>query len=211
MRRVLTAALGVALIAAPAQAAHYIFNLTGNADDTITGAFSFDGVDYETGSLELTGFTPFTLQDGDTFEATVTISGSSPPPFPNFIVPLRDQMFFGLNFSDLLGGAQPTTASVDGLMRFDGGADVPVGCGNCTSLILGQNATPLGFNVLIASGMFSLSDPYEINSISISYQVNNDPTGAIPEPGAWAMMILGFGGVGAILRLRRRSDTFAAA
>lgn len=30
------------------------------------------------------------------------------------------------------------------------------------------------------------------------------PTGAIPEPGAWALMILGFGGAGAALRHRRR-------
>lgn len=35
------------------------------------------------------------------------------------------------------------------------------------------------------------------------------PTGAVPEPGAWALMILGFGGVGATLRRRRHS--FAAA
>ncbi|WP_337187181.1 PEPxxWA-CTERM sorting domain-containing protein [Phenylobacterium sp.] len=35
--------------------------------------------------------------------------------------------------------------------------------------------------------------------------------GAIPEPGAWALMILGFGGVGATLRHRRRIATFAAA
>lgn len=34
------------------------------------------------------------------------------------------------------------------------------------------------------------------------------PTGAVPEPGAWALMILGFGGVGATLRRRRQG--FAA-
>jgi len=32
--------------------------------------------------------------------------------------------------------------------------------------------------------------------------------GAVPEPGAWAMMLLGFGGLGAVLRNRRRA--FAA-
>lgn len=31
------------------------------------------------------------------------------------------------------------------------------------------------------------------------------PTGAIPEPSSWAMMILGIGGVGAVLRKRRRT------
>lgn len=32
----------------------------------------------------------------------------------------------------------------------------------------------------------------------------NARTGAIPEPGAWVMMIVGFGGIGAALRMRRR-------
>jgi hypothetical protein len=31
------------------------------------------------------------------------------------------------------------------------------------------------------------------------------PVGAIPEPGAWALMIIGFGGAGAMLRRRRTS------
>ncbi len=30
------------------------------------------------------------------------------------------------------------------------------------------------------------------------------PTGGVPEPATWAMMILGLGGVGATLRRRRR-------
>ena len=30
-------------------------------------------------------------------------------------------------------------------------------------------------------------------------------TGVIPEPATWAMMIMGFGGIGALLRQRRRS------
>lgn len=37
------------------------------------------------------------------------------------------------------------------------------------------------------------------------------PMGAVPEPGAWALMILGFGGAGAVLRRRRRLAPTAAA
>jgi hypothetical protein len=35
-------------------------------------------------------------------------------------------------------------------------------------------------------------------------------TAAVPEPAAWAMMILGFGGVGALIRRRREALEFAA-
>jgi hypothetical protein len=33
---------------------------------------------------------------------------------------------------------------------------------------------------------------------------------SVPEPGAWAMMIAGFFGLGAMLRLQRRSDRATA-
>src|SRR5579859_8058017 len=39
--------------------------------------------------------------------------------------------------------------------------------------------------------------------------LGNLAQGAIPEPAAWAMMILGFGGVGALLRRRRGVPTLA--
>ncbi len=35
-------------------------------------------------------------------------------------------------------------------------------------------------------------------------------TGGVPEPASWALMILGFGGVGAVLRSRRRAALVAA-
>jgi hypothetical protein len=42
-----------------------------------------------------------------------------------------------------------------------------------------------------------------LNTISIH-------NGAVPEPGTWALMIMGFGGAGAMLRSRRRSVAAAA-
>ena len=38
----------------------------------------------------------------------------------------------------------------------------------------------------------------------------SDLTAGVPEPATWALMILGFGGVGALLR-RRRREAFAPA
>lgn len=193
-------ALAAAMVAGGAQAATHMLNLSGSAFDITTDTFTFDGVTYETGTLELSGFTPFTLADGDTIEATVNIT--SGPLFP-FIVPSRDQMFFGLNFSDISGGAQPITSTANGTFAFDGAGPVNAGCGNCTSLIYGQNGGTLFFTSLAASGSFTMDSPYEINSITVSYQVNN--TGVVPEPASWALMITGFGGAGAMLRRSRRS------
>ena len=158
--------------------------------------------DLETGALELTGFDPFTLQDGDTVTANVHVIGGP------FSLPVRDFMFFGFNLSDILGGVQPTSASTTGQFTFGGGGSLPAGCGNCTSLISYTNNTPLSFNDVVATGVFSVSSDYAINHISISYQVNNS---AAPEPATWGLMILGFGGAGAMLRRRRPGHALTAA
>ncbi|MBL8555957.1 MAG: PEP-CTERM sorting domain-containing protein [Phenylobacterium sp.] len=194
----------LALAAAPAQAANYVLNLSGSAFDTTTNSFTFNGRDYDTGALELTGFDPFVLENGDTVEVTVDIT--SGPLFP-FIVPLRQEMFFGLNFADISGGAQPTSAEAHGFMTVDGGPEFEVGCSNCTSFIHGEANNPFYFTTLTTRGTFTLDAPYQVNSITVSYQVSGPSSAGVPEPGAWALMILGFGGAGAALR--RRKAAFA--
>ncbi len=41
-------------------------------------------------------------------------------------------------------------------------------------------------------------------STTNSFEISHFSAGEVPEPGAWALMILGFGGVGAALRSRRK-------
>ncbi|MBU1377118.1 MAG: PEPxxWA-CTERM sorting domain-containing protein [Alphaproteobacteria bacterium] len=202
MKRLLAGvAFGALLFASSANATTHILTLTGDMSAFSSDSFVFDGRLYETGVLALSGFTPFILEDGDTVEATVTITGGA------FSLPLRDEMFFGFNLSDILGGAQPEGAQTNGTLAFDGGASVPAGCSNCTSQILGLSSTPLSFTSLFASATYSVPEPYAVNSVSVSYQVS----GAVPEPASWALLITGFGGAGAMLRRRRIKDTFVAA
>lgn len=206
LRRILAGlVLSAAFAASGAQAANHVLNLSGSALDMTTNSFVFNGVTYDTGELALTGFTPFTLEDGDTVEVNVDIT--SGPLFP-FVVPSRDVMFFGLNFADLLGGLEPD-AIADGAFSFDGGASVGAGCGNCTSLIYAQGGGTLSFTNLFATGSFQLSGPATVNSISVSYQVND--SAAVPEPAAWALMITGFGGAGVMIRRRGRGARLAQA
>jgi hypothetical protein len=44
-----------------------------------------------------------------------------------------------------------------------------------------------------------------------NYLISSLTTTAVPEPAAWAMMLLGFGGLGAVLRRRRATARLAAA
>jgi hypothetical protein len=43
-----------------------------------------------------------------------------------------------------------------------------------------------------------------LNSFRANGGGNFSFTASVPEPGAWALMIVGFGGVGAAMRSRRR-------
>ena len=53
-----------------------------------------------------------------------------------------------------------------------------------------------------------LNGPFTYNDLSFSF--SGTTAGAVPEPETWAMMILGLGGVGAAMRVRRRRVAFAA-
>ena len=81
-----------------------------------------------------------------------------------------------------------------------------------STFIHGEANNPFYFTTLTTNGTFTLGAPYQINSISVSYQVSGPADlGGIPEPGAWALMIVGFGGAGAMLRRRRGEGGLPAA
>jgi len=58
-----------------------------------------------------------------------------------------------------------------------------------------------GFLLATSDSSFSL-----FQAKQLSYEGVPNPPGAVPEPGTWALMLLGFAGVGMTLRSRRRKD-----
>lgn len=77
------------------------------------------------------------------------------------------------------------------------------GAGGFLSLI-NFTATQTG-SFAFALGGFNESS----GNFSVSLAGNTGVAGAVPEPGTWAMMLIGFGGMGVALRRRRKSATIA--
>jgi len=55
------------------------------------------------------------------------------------------------------------------------------------------------------TGLYSLTARYTIVATSKGEAQSNIAIAAVPEPGTWALMIMGFGGAGAMIRSRRKA------
>jgi hypothetical protein len=82
----------------------------------------------------------------------------------------------------------------------------PAGLGYYTGTMTAMIDPQINFNI-------NLSD-YSVTTGAYNPNILIDPnagTGGVPEPAAWALMLVGFGGLGAVLRRRRARTVFAAA
>ena len=76
----------------------------------------------------------------------------------------------------------------------------------------------LDFFPLTAGGANILTTAYEYQNtggaravLGGSVSLQTAPVSAVPEPASWAMMIIGFGAVGSVVRTSRRRTVFSAA
>lgn len=123
--------------------------------------------------------------------------------------------------ADPFGGAAPATLSFDvdnpaslaPLLHQvfyigDGRAGRDNAAGAQLTFTVPTSATRLYLGVIDASSFNSTTGFYADNdgafAVSVSLTNTGSPGGAIPEPGTWALMILGFGAAGSMLRSRRR-------
>ena len=209
--RYLIALAATSLLATPAMATTHILTLTGQIANTTFNMFDIPNIGhFRTGTLLLDPFTPFTIVQGDTIQATITLDGA-------FIVPASGEQLFGINFNDDQGGS-PSFILLDtvnsGTTTFSysagptnrlNGDVAPGGCSNCLSNITGQVPGPaFRFDQLfLTESIDALEAPFTIGQSTISYQLR-EPFNAIPEPAAWALMLTGFGLVGSAMRRRAK-------
>lgn len=214
MYRLLSLAAALTLAAAPASAVVHTISLTGTVANTTTNTFTFNGSTYNTGTLILDPFTPFTLNVGDQILATIALDAG-------FLVPASGEQLFGINFNDASGaGPVAPDFSVNnfGTLVFSlaggptnrgGGDTAPGACSNCLTAITqafpGQAFTFDGIS--LDETVTGLPDPFEVGQITISYQLRDLAT-AVPEPATWALMLTAFAFVGGSAR-RRQSATRA--
>lgn len=227
------AAIAVATaLAAPASAAEIFFGEELNPAQTVTGApvaarAAFLARLVGASTEDFSGFTnnstPTTLTfEGSAGAINATLVGeavirstntngrfaTSPTNFLRtqtsfstlFDTPVAAFGFFGTDFADLEG--QVTIS----LLRAGGGVE--------TFIVPATNDSPSGS--LIFFGLVDQANPFNGFSFASNLTTDNfgiddltigdvaQVTSAVPEPGTWATMLLGFGAIGASLRTRRR-------
>lgn len=189
-------ALGLAVTAAPmaAQADITFDALPGANGSAFTGPYSEDGL-----SISATA--------GDVFVGTIY---GNPVP----------SLFFGPNFGSSTasleitsGGALFNFASFD-FSANNGTAYYTVrGFANAAETFSLVGDSSIGGFVTIASGTNLQFDrvtfDFRVAGTSANFDNFIGDGGVVPEPATWALLIMGFGGVGATLRSRRRTPSAA--
>lgn len=214
-------AAGLLALAAPAMATTHTLNLTGDLATASTSSFISGGYNFSILQLELAGTSPFVIDSGDVIDFSIGFTGFmfGVPPIDVLLVPgsvATGAQFVGINF---IGAEDPTfdvsnagSLSLVGAAGDLDGLDNPISanCGNCLSVIFGRGGPAYGsfsFAGLAGSSTFSVVEPFEIERVELSYQVQTSlvagPPGAIPEPASWMMLMVGFGLVGALARRPR--------
>jgi hypothetical protein len=176
-----SAALTIAIFwAQAAQAAIYQFTFTG-ADFSLSGQLTTDALNNVLSITgDITGTTPLTAETGGSITGLINDPGNGAPPMGGTYTAPSGHIWF---YNDVLFPSGP------GPFVDDNGILFSFGDGN-TGNLYGQGDTYY-FSVDLPFSLYVPGDPL-VGSIT-----------AIPEPSTWAMLILGFAGVGAIAFRRR--------
>lgn len=92
-------------------------------------------------------------------------------------------------------------------------SDRVVSMANAPALTFAHTGSTLTFGIR-ASGtgwQGSTDESWGVDNVSVTLDGVAPPTSALPEPASWAMMLIGFGGIGSVMRRRRRVGSVATA
>lgn len=198
-----------ALLASQAQATVHTLAMTGTVANASTSSYEFAGFYYDLWILQLDalGLTnAVTVTLGDTVDATITLDQLVTIP------PSGTDTVFGLFLFDT--GVSPAETEVTGTTSLFNGASLSASdtrsyltSGRLVSLagFLPPDNGAIDFDSVHSNFVVTkLSDDLTLDAAYIVYQLRS-PIGGVPEPASWALMIVGFGMTGAMLRRRNQS------
>lgn len=160
---------------------------------------------------------PFVKLDpitGTYFLGVSTLGSQDEEPTNHLVLAFNDSFAStiitgGLDFADIFTGFDESSL-IEALLTLSSSESSELAIENASDLIFNFSdaVTDLG-------GLFGSVDTFSLVSFSTGSDAGagysyTTSVGGVPEPDAWALMILGFGGAGAVLR-RRRATTRAMA
>ncbi len=215
-RKILWATAAVAMIlglgAASAQAATYDLTLSGDVGGFSESEFDFSGLHFHNFSVGLSGLNAdnaITVAQGDQIHATVNFNGEYTIPVSQVRTDILHYLF-GSSFPDENTGVNGTFNFYDGatLVNTFGYSSTTSGQMSSFAAVFPPSNGAFTFDSFTNNfTISSLGTPATLDASSFTYSLVSDAStpAPIPEPAAWALMLAGFGGIGAVLRLARRN------
>jgi len=190
------------------------YNFAENCSLVNCGGFATVVVSGDTGSLptllhsqNVDATTPDHSTTGADLTVYVTHNDITAPDFNLF-----DSEFTSNNSFKFVGTAKSTPFTVTMSTFVDPNNGLFGGnlISTFTSSAGGQDGSSQLAGGTTGGGIFSVTEKYVIHATSWDTQISTSPSiifngVGVPEPATWTMMILGFGGIGAVVRNRRRS------
>jgi hypothetical protein len=117
----------------------------------------------------------------------------------------------GLLAAAAYAAAPPQTGSPEPVGREPVGADLDAGAASSTPANPWTTTGPDSGPINGRAAMALRADPDGKDNGIDNLSLIGAAPGGVPEPAAWALMIVGFGGVGGLLRRRRARRAFTSA
>lgn len=212
----LLAASAFALVGNGAHAATYILNLTASGgvfSSSDNGGVHTDRYDFTPTGID--PLAPLSVQVGDEIVLNVSITDGPYSLPPAAIASVFSFYLTGDGFPSGDSATHGVVSVFDGGNLVESDSETTTTSAGVASDGVFYPATPTVFDQVTTDFFIDTIDgsnnPGTFGTIDQAYlSADSRNPSVVPEPAAWALMLLGFGGLGAALRTRRRGDAAAA-